>query len=271
MLDSDKFFRHLEIVVWQYKCTRMLVALRALNNIIAHRLLKTRCRIPSDIHCHQTTNNFEKLMEQEYVENTAIITIPILLVIHIHIGSTRLLENSALYAEYNLEERLHRRYIGLDWGGSVKHKEALATNNDDKDKVKDPKEKNRQLKREKLYQKPVAAAVKAKTRQQIPQDVSNNQDASLSIPGAISICLLTPGLSVPYATSTGPSNLGSVTPTGLVTFTSPVILTTTFTSTGFFALFCPGALAPFRPCIFSPLFRSSLFFFPRSFRSGGVY
>ncbi len=51
-LGSDKFFYHLGTVVQQYKSRQMLVAIRALNNITAYRLL-TACRgVPSDSYRH---------------------------------------------------------------------------------------------------------------------------------------------------------------------------------------------------------------------------
>ncbi len=51
-LGSDKFFRRLGTVVRQYKSRQMLVAIWALNNITAHRLLTTRRGVPSDSYRH---------------------------------------------------------------------------------------------------------------------------------------------------------------------------------------------------------------------------
>ena len=70
----------------------MLVAFRALNNIIAHRLLAACHGVPSDHYRHQTTNDFEKLLEQEDAKNISKVATPILLTIGMHIGPTRLLE-----------------------------------------------------------------------------------------------------------------------------------------------------------------------------------
>ncbi len=41
----------------------MLVAIWAPNNITAHRLLTAHHGVPSDSYRHQTTNDFEKLLD----------------------------------------------------------------------------------------------------------------------------------------------------------------------------------------------------------------
>ncbi len=92
----------------------MLVAIRALNNITAHRLLTARRGMPSDSYRHQTANDFEKLLDLEGKENTLIITAPIFLVLHMHIGPTRFLKDGAPNAEFDTDRRLHTRSTGLD-------------------------------------------------------------------------------------------------------------------------------------------------------------
>ncbi len=168
-LGSDKIFRRLGTVVRRYKSRQMLVAIRALNNITAHRLLTARRGVPSDSYRHQTTNDFEKLLDPEGKENTSMITAPILLVLRMHIGLTRFLEDGAPIAEFDADERLRTRSTGLDWDDSAVGK-AIAAVEDDEDEEEDPREKNRRLKREKQRQKRAAKAktrvAKAKTRQQ---------------------------------------------------------------------------------------------------------
>ncbi len=87
------------------------------------------------------------------------ITAPILLVLHMHIGPTHFLKDSALNAEFNADRRLHTGSTGLDWDDSAVA-EAIAAVKDNKDEDEDPREKNRRLKKEKQCQK---QAAKAKT------------------------------------------------------------------------------------------------------------
>ncbi len=51
-LDSNIFFCRLGTVVRQYKSRQMLIAIWALNNITAHRLLTACCGVPSDRYYH---------------------------------------------------------------------------------------------------------------------------------------------------------------------------------------------------------------------------
>ncbi len=90
----------------------MLVAIRALNNITAHSLLIARHRVPLDSYHPQTTNDFEKLLDLEGKENTSMITAPILLVLHMHIGPTRFLEDGAPNAEFDADGRLRTGSTG---------------------------------------------------------------------------------------------------------------------------------------------------------------
>lgn len=79
----------------------MLVALQALNNIITHRILFAHCGILSNSFQHQITDNFNKLIKQDGNKNTVKIATPILLVIKMHIGPTRLLEDGAIIVNYD--------------------------------------------------------------------------------------------------------------------------------------------------------------------------
>ncbi len=114
VLDSDKFFCRLGTVVWQYKSRGMLVAIWALNNITAHRLLTACHGVPSDSCRHQTTNDFEKLLDLEGKENTLVIIAPIFLVLRMYIGPTRFLEDIAPNAKFNTNRRLCIESTGLD-------------------------------------------------------------------------------------------------------------------------------------------------------------
>ncbi len=130
----------------------MLVALHSLNNITAYRLIIICRRVLSDNYRHQITNDFEKLLVLKDVENTSMITAPILLVLRRHIGLTRLLKNSAFHAEFDAEGRLCPESTSLDWNERSKIERAIAADKDEEDE-KNPWEKNKQLKREKQRQK----------------------------------------------------------------------------------------------------------------------
>ncbi len=126
----------------------MLIVLWGLNNIIAYMLLTTHRGVPFDSYHHQTSNNFEKLPPFKGTENTLMITAPILLVFHMHIGATRLIEDGAPNTEFDAEERLYPGSIGLDWDERGEIEKTIAIDKDNKNE-EDPWEKNRQLKREK--------------------------------------------------------------------------------------------------------------------------
>lgn len=65
------------------------------------------------------------------------IAIPILLVIRMYIGSTKLLENGAPDVQYDLEGRLHGGHGGLNWGDSAKIKISMAAINNNNNEIKD--------------------------------------------------------------------------------------------------------------------------------------
>ena len=100
-LGSDKFFCHLGSIVRQYKRLRMLVVFRALNNKTTHKLLTACHGVSSDYYCHQTTNNFEKQLEQEDAKNISKVATPIFLTIGMHIRPTRLLEVGSPNTKYD--------------------------------------------------------------------------------------------------------------------------------------------------------------------------
>ncbi len=126
--------------------------------------------MPSDIYRHQTTNNFEKLLDLEGQENTLMITASIFLVLCMYIEPTRFLEDGAPNAEFDIDRRLRTGSTGLDWD-DIAVAEAITMVEDNEDEEKDPREKNRWLKREKQRQKQAAKAktrvAKAKTCQQV--------------------------------------------------------------------------------------------------------
>lgn len=77
-----------------------------------------------------------------------------------HIGLTKLSENNAAIADYDLEGRHCRWSQGLDWGNDKKIEEAVANAEDNKDEAEDPGEKNKRLKRVKMRQKRLSKAKK---------------------------------------------------------------------------------------------------------------
>lgn len=115
----------------------------------------------SNSYRYQTINNFEKLLDLESKENILIIITLIFLVLYMHIELTKLSEDGAFNAKFDVDRKLCIGSTGLDWDNSTKIKEVIATDKNDEDKEEDPWEKNRWLKKEKQYLKRVA---KAKTR-----------------------------------------------------------------------------------------------------------
>ncbi len=109
-----------------------------------------------------------KLLDLEGAENTSMIIASILLVLHMHIGPTRVLKDGAPNVEFDTNGRLHTGSTDLDWDDSAKIEEAIFMDEDNKDREEDPWERNRQLKKEKQRQNRVAKVktrlAKAKTR-----------------------------------------------------------------------------------------------------------
>ena len=127
----------------------MFIAIWALNNITAHNLLTVHHRVPLDSYRNQTINDFKKPLNQKGVKNTMMITGPIFLIFCMHIGPTRLLEDSASNAKFDADGRLRLGSTNLDWDDSAKIMEAIAGDKDNEDEKKDHQEKNKGLKRQK--------------------------------------------------------------------------------------------------------------------------
>lgn len=115
-------------------------------------------------------------MKQNSNKNTAKIATSILLVINMHIRSTRLLKDDAATASYESEGRLYGRSQGLEQGDNRKIEEAVANTEDNKDEVEDPQKKNKRLKREKMYQKHLSKAKKKACLE--AKEVDNDKNAS---------------------------------------------------------------------------------------------
>lgn len=77
------------------------------------------------------------------------ITAPILLVIHMHIGPTSLLKDGGPNAKFDADGRLRTGFTGLAWDDNAKIEKAITVDKNDEDEEEDSWEKNRQLKREK--------------------------------------------------------------------------------------------------------------------------
>lgn len=137
MLSFDKFFYYPGMVIKQYKSLRMLVALCIHNNIIAHRLLIGCRRVLLDHYQYQTTNDIEKLLKQENLENTTKIAIASSLTIGMYIRPTRLLEVGLFNVEYDSVGKLYGRCTDVDWGNEGKIEEAMAATDDNKDDDKE--------------------------------------------------------------------------------------------------------------------------------------
>lgn len=62
-------------------------------------------------YCHQTTNDFEKLIKKEGLENTFPMIISILLGNRMHIKPTRLSKNNAPNIKFNMDGTIHEKLV----------------------------------------------------------------------------------------------------------------------------------------------------------------
>ncbi len=92
----------------------MLVAIWAFNNITSYKLLIARCGLPSDSYYYQTTNNFEKHLDQKGVKNTLMITTLIFIIFCMYIRPTRILEDGISNAKFDADGKLRIESTGLD-------------------------------------------------------------------------------------------------------------------------------------------------------------
>lgn len=97
----------------------------------------------SDDYRYQSTNDFEKLLEQEGIKNISKVATLILLTIGMYISPTRLLKVNPPNVEYDLEERLHEGCIGVDWSDEGEIAVVMAVGNNKVNDDKDPQEKTR--------------------------------------------------------------------------------------------------------------------------------
>lgn len=100
-------------------------------------------------YCYQTTNNFERLLEQKDAKNISKVAILIFLTIGMLIRLTRLLEDCLPNAKYDSKKKFRKRCTNVDYDNDGKIEEAMTADNDKEDDKKNPWEKNRQLKKEK--------------------------------------------------------------------------------------------------------------------------
>lgn len=107
----------------------------------------------------------DKLLKEQGNENTAKIATPVLLVIKMHIGPTRLLEDSAPTAEYDSKRRLLGGIEGVDWGDDREIEEALAAVDEDSDEEETSREKKKRLKKEKMRQKRLSKKARQETEE----------------------------------------------------------------------------------------------------------
>ena len=77
-----------------------------------------------------------------------------------HIGPARLLEDNAITTNYDSKKRLCGRFPGLDWDDNKKIEKAVANTEDNENIAKDPWEKNKKLKKEKMCKKCLSKAKK---------------------------------------------------------------------------------------------------------------
>lgn len=129
----------------------MLIAIWALNNIRAHKLLTACCGVLSNSYYYKPTNDFKYFLDQKDKDNTSMNITLIFFVLRIHIEPTRLLKDGASNAEFDADKKLRLRSINLARDDNGKIKEAITMNKVNKDKKKDLQKNIRWLKREKQH------------------------------------------------------------------------------------------------------------------------
>lgn len=84
----------------------MLIANEIFNTIIAHRLLTTCHKVPSNSYYYQTTSILEKFLDLQFAKNILKSIALIILVLYIYIGLIKLLKSSAFYNKFDVERKL---------------------------------------------------------------------------------------------------------------------------------------------------------------------
>lgn len=92
----------------------MLVVIWAFNNITTHKLFHAYYGVLSDNYYYWTTNDFKKLLDKKSTENPSMITFSIFLVLCIQIGLTKLLEDSILNVNFDVDGRLRPKFTSLN-------------------------------------------------------------------------------------------------------------------------------------------------------------
>lgn len=111
VIGSDKFFRYAGIVMWQYRDSYQIIAIQIIKNFTAYKIFNAYVGVFFDSYKHQTTNNFERLLEAEGVENNFIIMTPILIRIYIYIGPNGFLEDSALEVVFSIDRKIQKGLV----------------------------------------------------------------------------------------------------------------------------------------------------------------
>ena len=111
---SNKFFRRFGTVMRRYKSLHQIIAIWAIYYFTAHKILNAHLIVVFNGYKHHTTNNFEKLLkEKDTLENTSMITTPILVRIGMPIQSTGFLDNGAPDVVFSSDRKIQERSVQL--------------------------------------------------------------------------------------------------------------------------------------------------------------
>lgn len=168
VISSNKFFQPVDPILRQYKAPCRIIAIWAIKNFTAHKILNLCIRVSSNSYRYHTTSNFEQLIEKEESSKIpSIITTPILITISIYIGPTEFLKGDPPKVLFDIEVKILEelvivkeiwaklifgRYVGPDWGNHRKFEAVCTANYKDsmiEAEEKNPKAKAKQLKNEK--------------------------------------------------------------------------------------------------------------------------
>lgn len=111
VIGFNKFYSQVSTIISKYQSAQKIIVI---NNFIMHRLFNPHAGVILDTFCYYTTNNWEKLIDQEDQENTVLIAIPILTTICKYIGLTKFLEKGPFEIKYNTDGTICEQCLGLD-------------------------------------------------------------------------------------------------------------------------------------------------------------
>lgn len=98
----------------QYKSFCQVIIIHAINNFTIYKIFYIYSRISFNKYKYHTTNNFERLIEEESLKITFIIKTLILTIIGICIGPTRISEADAPEVIFDTDGKIQERLVIIE-------------------------------------------------------------------------------------------------------------------------------------------------------------